>query len=79
MRRELIDHIRVVLGPIASPDEIYFVNRLPKTRSGKIMRRLLRSIANGSAVGDITTIEDGVTVEEVSQAYFDLHKVVDTS
>jgi hypothetical protein len=43
------------------------------------MRRLLRSIANGSAVGDITTIEDGVTVEEVSQAYFDLHKVVDTS
>jgi acetyl-CoA synthetase len=79
LRRELIDHIRVVLGPIASPDEIYFVNRLPKTRSGKIMRRLLRSIANGSAVGDITTIEDGVTVEEVSQAYFDLHKVVDTS
>jgi acetyl-CoA synthetase len=79
LRRELIDHIRVVLGPIASPDEIYFVNRLPKTRSGKIMRRLLRSIANGSAVGDITTIEDGVTVEEVCQAYFDLHKVVDTS
>ena len=78
MRRELIDYIRAKIGPIASPDEIYFVNKLPKTRSGKIMRRLLKSIASGGAVGDVTTIEDGASVEEIRQAYADLHKVVDT-
>ena len=66
------------VGPIASPDEIYFVNKLPKTRSGKIMRRLLKSIASGGAIGDVTTIEDGASVEEIRQAYADLHKVVDT-
>jgi acetyl-CoA synthetase len=78
LRRELIDYIRAKIGPIASPDEIYFVNKLPKTRSGKIMRRLLKSIASGGAVGDVTTIEDGASVEEIRQAYADLHKVVDT-
>src|SRR6476661_3769653 len=74
LRRELIDYIRAKIGPIASPDEIYFVNKLPKTRSGKIMRRLLKSIASGGAVGDVTTIEDGASVEEIRQAYADLHK-----
>ncbi|MDP8942390.1 MAG: acetate--CoA ligase, partial [Thermoproteota archaeon] len=49
---ELIDHIRKAVGPIATPEEIYFVNKLPKTRSGKIMRRLLKSIASGTAIGD---------------------------
>ena len=78
LRKELIDYIRAKIGPIASPDEIYFVNKLPKTRSGKIMRRLLKSIASGEAVGDVTTIEDGASVEEIRQAYADLHKVVDT-
>ena len=42
------------------------------------MRRLLKSIANGATEGDVTTIEDGASVEEVRQAYADLHKVVDT-
>ena len=41
--------LELIVGPIASPDEIYFVNKLPKTRSGKIMRRLLKSIASGGA------------------------------
>jgi acetyl-CoA synthetase len=80
LRRELTDHIRTVVGPIASPDEIYFVNKLPKTRSGKIMRRLLKSIANGAAtIGDVSTLEDGTSIEEIRQVYNDLHKVVDTT
>jgi acetyl-CoA synthetase len=78
LREELVHHIRTSLGPIASPDEIYFVNKLPKTRSGKIMRRLLKSISTGSAIGDVTSLEDGTSVQEIRQAYIDLHKVVDT-
>jgi acetyl-CoA synthetase len=78
LREELIHHIRTSLGPIASPDEIYFVNKLPKTRSGKIMRRLLKSISTGSTIGDVTSLEDGTSVQEIRQAYIDLHRVVDT-
>src|ERR687898_2292672 len=66
---ELVDHIRNAVGPIATPEEIYFVNKLPKTRSGKIMRRLLKSIASGTAIGDATTLEDEVSIEEIRQAY----------
>ena len=79
LRVELIDHIRNSVGPIATPEEIYFVNKLPKTRSGKIMRRLLKSIASGAVVatGDATTLEDEASIEEIRQAYNDLHKVVD--
>ena len=73
---ELNDHIRNAVGPIATPEEIYFVNKLPKTRSGKIMRRLLKSIASGTAIGDATTLEDEASIEEIRQAYNDLHKVV---
>ncbi|MFL6337836.1 MAG: acetate--CoA ligase [Nitrososphaeraceae archaeon] len=78
LREELIHHIRRSLGPIASPDEIYFVNKLPKTRSGKIMRRLLKSISTGSTIGDVTSLEDDTSVQEIRQAYIDLHRVVDT-
>ena len=73
---ELVDHIRNAVGPIATPEEIYFVNKLPKTRSSKIMRRLLKSIASGAAIGDATTLEDEASIEEIRQAYNDLHKVV---
>ena len=73
---ELVDHVRNTVGPIATPEEIYFVNKLPKTRSGKIMRRLLKSIASGTAIGDATTLEDEASIEEIRQAYNDLHKVV---
>src|SRR5919205_237940 len=76
LRGELIDHIRNSVGPIATPEEIYFVNKLPKTRSGKIMRRLLKSIASGAPTGDATTLEDEASIEEIRQAYNDLHKVV---
>lgn len=78
LRKEVIAHIRSTLGAIATPEEVYFVNRLPKTRSGKIMRRLLKSVASGGSVGDTTTLEDGAAVEEVRQAYEELKKAVKT-
>lgn len=76
LRNELIEHIRTTLGPIAIPEEVYLVDRLPKTRSGKIMRRLLRAVASGGPIGDTTTLEDGAAVEEVQRAYEDLKKEV---
>lgn len=76
LRNELIIHIRGTVGPVAAPDEVYFVNKLPKTRSGKIMRRLLKSIASGGQIGDITTLEDGAAIDEVKQAYEDLKKTI---
>lgn len=77
LRNELSNHIRETVGPIATPGEIYFVNKLPKTRSGKIMRRLLKSISSGtSTIGDVSTLEDGTSIEEVRQAYDDLHKAI---
>jgi acetyl-CoA synthetase len=65
MEKELKDHVRKVIGPIASPDKIQFAEGLPKTRSGKIMRRILVKIANGdiSNLGDITTLADPSVVE----------------
>ena len=74
LRSELVEQIRRLVGPIATPDEVYFVDKLPKTRSGKIMRRLLRAVASGSPIGDTTTLEDGTAVDEVKQAYDDLQK-----
>ena len=59
LRQELKNHVRKEIGALAVPDDIRFTNSLPKTRSGKIMRRLLRDIAAGrQTVGDTTTLED---------------------
>jgi acetyl-CoA synthetase len=59
LRQELKDHVRKEIGALAVPDDIHFTGALPKTRSGKIMRRLLRDIAAGRAtVGDTSTLED---------------------
>lgn len=77
LRQDLIKHIRNTIGSIATPDEIHFVARLPKTRSGKIMRRLLKSIsANSDTIGDVSTLEDEASVEEIKQAYHDLHNTL---
>ena len=56
--KELRDHVAKEIGPIAKPRQIMVVNELPKTRSGKIMRRLLRDVAENRAVGDATTLAD---------------------
>ncbi|MEX2560662.1 MAG: acetate--CoA ligase, partial [Pirellulales bacterium] len=59
LREELKKHVRKEIGALAQPDEVRFTNALPKTRSGKIMRRLLRDIAAGKeTIGDTTTLED---------------------
>ena len=63
---ELINHVGQEIGSIAKPEEIKFSPKLPKTRSGKIMRRLLREIAAGKEVqGDITTLEDTSVLESL--------------
>ncbi len=60
MKKELVNHVRKEIGPIASPDKLHFTEGLPKTRSGKIMRRILRKIAEGavSELGDTSTLAD---------------------
>ena len=59
LRDDLKKHVRHVIGPVATPDDIRFAEALPKTRSGKIMRRLLKQVASGGAItGDTTTLED---------------------
>jgi acetyl-CoA synthetase len=67
MRNEIRDTVSKIIGPIAKPDKIQFVSGLPKTRSGKIMRRILRKVAEGetSNLGDVTTLTDPGVVEEI--------------
>ena len=65
---ELRAHVAKVIGPIARPKHVLFTPDLPKTRSGKIMRRLLRNIANGQQLGDTTTLADAGVVETIQDA-----------
>jgi acetyl-CoA synthetase len=64
---ELRDHVAKTLGPICKPRQIQFVTELPKTRSGKIMRRLLKDIAEKRALGDVTTLQDSSVMDLISQ------------
>ena len=67
--RELRDHVAKQIGAIAKPADVIFTADLPKTRSGKIMRRLLRDIAEGRALGDTTTLADPAVVDQLKQRY----------
>jgi acetyl-CoA synthetase len=69
MRDDLKEHVSRKIGPIARPDDILFSADLPKTRSGKIMRRLLRDIAEGRALGDTTTLADPGVVAKLKDMY----------
>jgi acetyl-CoA synthetase len=62
---ELREHVARKIGPIAKPANIVFTPELPKTRSGKIMRRLLRDVAENRTLGDTTTLADPTVVEEI--------------
>lgn len=75
LRKEITRHLRQAIGPIATPDEVYFVESLPKTRSGKIMRRVLKAVASEQSPGDLSTLENEASVEEVKRAYESLKKV----
>jgi acetyl-CoA synthetase len=67
-RKDILQTVTRQIGPIAKPDKIQFVKGLPKTRSGKIMRRILRKIAEGETknLGDITTLLDPAIVDEIA-------------
>ena len=66
---ELREWVGKEIGPIAKPDEIRFGDNLPKTRSGKIMRRLLRSLAKGEEItADISTLDNPAILEQLKQA-----------
>ncbi len=69
--QELRAHVAKKIGAIARPDELYYAAELPKTRSGKIMRRLLRDIADGKALGDTTTLADPTVVAKLKEQYED--------
>jgi acetyl-CoA synthetase len=66
---ELKQHVATKIGAMARPDDIYFTAELPKTRSGKIMRRLLRDVAEGRTLGDTTTLADPGVVEALKEQY----------
>jgi acetyl-CoA synthetase len=69
LKAEIRNHVGNFIGPIAKPDEIRFAEMLPKTRSGKIMRRLLKQVAGGqSLTGDTSTLEDLSVLTKLSKA-----------
>jgi acetyl-CoA synthetase len=67
LKKELVAHVRKEIGPLATPDQIQFSPGLPKTRSGKIMRRILRKIAEDdfSNLGDTSTLAEPAVVEDL--------------
>ncbi len=74
LRKDIIRHMRQTIGPVVTPNEIYFVQSLPKTRSGKIMRRVLKAVASGQSTGDITTLDNETSIAEAKYAYQSLKK-----
>ncbi|HEX5457287.1 MAG TPA: acetyl-coenzyme A synthetase, partial [Candidatus Nitrosotalea sp.] len=79
LKEDLVSHVRKTIGAIASPDRLYFVTKLPKTRSGKIMRRLLKAIAQDEKVGDVSTLEDEASVDEIKSALAELQQTLGKS
>jgi acetyl-CoA synthetase len=71
LKQELMNHVATKIGSIAKPDDIFFTAELPKTRSAKIMRRLLRDIAEGRILGDTTTLADPTVVAKLKEQYKD--------
>jgi len=69
LKKELSNHVRTTIGPIAVPETIYFVTKLPKTRSAKIMRRVMKAVVENKLIGDVTTLEDETSLEEMKNAY----------
>jgi acetyl-CoA synthetase len=65
--KQLRQHVRQEIGPIASPRQIMVVQELPKTRSGKIMRRLLRDVAENRELGDVTTLTDSSVMNMIKE------------
>jgi acetyl-CoA synthetase len=66
---ELRNHVGEKIGAIAKPDQVFFTAELPKTRSAKIMRRLLRDVAEGKVLGDTTTLADPSVLAQIKAQY----------
>jgi acetyl-CoA synthetase len=77
IKEKIIESIRIQIGPIATPKDIYFVAKLPKTRSGKIMRRILRAIIQDKPIGDVTTLEDEASVGDIKNAYEEFKRILE--
>jgi acetyl-CoA synthetase len=77
MKKALLEQVRHELGPIAVIGDLNFVEMLPKTRSGKIMRRVLKAVTQDRNAGDITTIEDEGSVEEARHAWHQMREALD--
>jgi acetyl-CoA synthetase len=71
LKEEIRAHVAKKIGAIAKPDDIFFTSELPKTRSAKIMRRLLRDIAEGRVLGDVTTLADPTVITKLKSQYRD--------
>jgi len=76
LKKALIRHMRKVMGPIVTPEAVYFVSKLPKTRSGKILRRILKAVAENASIGDLSTLEDEAAIEEVIRSYQEARETV---
>jgi len=68
MRKEVMDTVDRQLGAIGRPGAVHFVALLPKTRSGKLLRRAMQALAEGRDAGDLTTIEDPAALEQIRKA-----------
>ncbi|GAI03364.1 unnamed protein product, partial [marine sediment metagenome] len=75
LKKEMIGQVRKLMGPIVVFKGIEFVDVLPKTRSGKIMRRVMRKLWSGEELGDLSTIEVEASVDEVKEAVDKLHRI----
>jgi acetyl-CoA synthetase len=76
LHQEINSMVREKIGHIASLKDVYFVTKLPKTHSAKIMRRVVKAVLMGNPIGDVTTLEDGASVLEIKNAYSELKKEI---
>jgi acetyl-CoA synthetase len=75
LKNEINQTVRKNIGAIASVHDIQFVTKLPKTRSGKIIRRVVKALFEGKEIGDLSTIEDGTTVDEIRESIKGIEKL----
>jgi len=78
LSRELSHWVKEKVGPVAALKQIFFVSKLPKTRSAKIMRRVVHAVVTGRPIGDVTTLEDEASVDEVNRAFLDLKQEMES-
>ena len=71
LEKEILSAVDGLLGPIGRPSHVHFVAQLPKTRSGKVLRRSIRAIAEGKSPGDLTTLEDATGIQQIEHAVAD--------